>query len=368
MRPTMKRYRWAAVASGICLLASACGSGAASSAGGGGTTAVDSSGGGSGDVDPIITAYQGPKVDLSGVSLTVTSSEPDGLTMGELFMFGKLKQWGANVDHVVLTSTSGIQTMVAGKSDLAAQGADEVVLGNAQGAHVTAIGSPDSKQHYVLVAKKSVKDVKALSGKSIAMSGPSGFDTLLSKYALHQAGMQPNAAKFVQIGGSPDRAAALLSGTVDAATIFLAGWENLQTKSDKLHLLKNFAQTTDFPGDVYYAKADYLKANPKLALGVACANLEANDWLRNNEDQYVKFALKKVQGSDEASLKQIWQDAISAKMWPSDPADILPGQGLKDLQQAMLISGEINKASDLSEATDDSYLQKAADMGCGSQH
>src|SRR3954469_21586020 len=101
---------------------------------------------GNGKIDPAVLAAQGPKVDLKNISLTVTTSEPEALNMGALFAFDKLRQWGAKVNQVTLTTTSGIQTMIAGRSDLASHGADEVVLGRSQGAKVTAIGSARTKQ------------------------------------------------------------------------------------------------------------------------------------------------------------------------------------------------------------------------------
>lgn len=352
----------------VAATVAACGSGQAGPAGGPAAgNAADNSGNNAG-VDPLVSGYHGPKVDLTGVTLTATTSEPDALNMGALFMFAKLKEWGAKLDVVTLTTTSGIQTMIAGRSQLASQGADEVVLGRGQGAEVTAIGSPRSKQVYVLVAKKSIGSVGDLKGHTIAMSGPSGFDTLLSKYALKKAGLAQNAARLVQIGGSPDRGAALVSGTVDAATIFLSTWEDLKSRAGKLHLVENFASTTDFPGDAYYAKTDYLGKNPKLALAIACGNLEANDWINSSESQFVDFAKRHIKGVDPASLKVLWDDSQRDHYYPTDPAEIISPDGLSSLQTAMLDSGEITKSSPVDSAVDTSYLEKAAAMGCGSKH
>lgn len=347
----------------IALTVAACGGGQPAPPGGqgAGSNANDNSG----KVDPLVTAYSGPKVDLSGVSLTVTTSEPDALNMGALFMFDKLRQWGAKLDVVTLTTTSGIQTMIAGRSQLASQGADEVVLGRGQGAQVTAIGSARSKQVYVLVAKDSIHDVANLKGHTIAMSGPSGFDTLLSKYALKKAGVAQSDAKLVQIGGSPDRGAALIAGTVDAATIFLSTWENVKPRAKGLHLIENFASTTNFPGDAYYAMTSYLDKNPKLALGVACANLEANDWINSSESQFIEFAKRHVKGVDPDSLKILWKDSQRDQYYPTDPAQVISSDGLGSLETAMLDSGEITKKASLADAVDTSFLDKAAAMGCG---
>ena len=351
----------------LLLVATACGSGAASeannnapAAAGGSAAAVDTSG-----LDPLVVAYDAPKVDLSGVSFVMTTSEPDTLNMGAFFLMDKLRQWGAKVELVTLTTTSGIQTMIAGKSDFASQGADEVVLGKSQGADITAVGSARTKQNYVLVGKKSIKDVPSLKGHSIAMSGPSGFDTLLGKYALKKAGLGTSDANFVQIGGSPDRGAALIAGSVDAATIFTSTWEQIKSKTDNLHLLEDFAQTTDFPSDAYYAKTDYIKKNPNLFLGIACANLEANAWIASSESQFVEFTKRHVKGADDAAVKFLWETATSNGMYPTNPKDVISQTGIESLQQAMLDSGAVDKTVSLAKVVDTSFLEKASAMGCG---
>lgn len=350
----------------LVLVASACG--AAGTPGSGAPAPGAPGAGGAGQtnssIDPLVKAFKGPKVDLSGVSLTATTPEPDSLDMGSVFMFDKLQQWGAKVDVVTITTTSGIQTMIAGRSNLGNHGADEVILGNSEGANVTAIGSSRTKQSYVLVAKNDIKNVAGLKGSTIAMSGPSGFDTLLTNYTLKNAGLG-NQAKLVQVGGSPDRAQALIAGTVDAATIFLSDWENLQRKTNKIHMLVNFADSTSFPGDAYYLKADYLKSHQKLGLAIACANLEANQWLDSNESQYIEFANRHIKGADQAGLKATWSDATKAGMWPTDPSQVIGQAGLESLQQAMLGSGEITKKVSLASSVDTSFLKKASAMGCG---
>lgn len=325
----------------------------------------DASASGSGEINPLVKEYDGPSVDMSGISITMTTSEADGLNIGSFWAADKMRQWGADVKVVVLTSTSGIQTMMAGKSDVGAQGADEVLLGNAQGADVVAIGSPRTKQSYVLVAKNDIADVAALKGHTIAMSGPSGFDTLLSKYALRQAGLSDSDAKLVQVGGSPDRAAALLSGTVDAATIFLSGWRELEAQTDEAHQLVSFGETTDFPGSAFFAKASFLKENPDVGLGLACANLEANDWINADQSKYLDYAQQLIKGASVEGLKQLWEDATGLDMWPTDPSQVISVDGMDGLEQAMLSSGAIKNDVATEDAVDTSYLEKAADMGCG---
>jgi len=70
----------------------------------------------------------------------------------------------------------------------------------------------------VLVGKTEFDSVASLEGATIRMSGPTGFDALLTRFSLADVGLDPETdVNFVQIGGSPDRAAALRAGRVDPA-------------------------------------------------------------------------------------------------------------------------------------------------------
>jgi len=372
----VKAWHAVALATPLLMVAVACSSGGSASEGSatdpGGSVAASAGGSqqgsaapGAADVDPLVAAFEGPKVDLSGVKLVATTSEPDTLNMGAFFMMDKLRQWGADVDLVIITTTSGIQTMMAGRSDLASQGADEVVLGKSQGADIKAVGSARTKQNYVLVGKDDIKKVSDLKGRTIAMSGPSGFDTLLAKHALREAGLNVTDGKFVQIGGSPDRGTALLAGSVDAATIFTSTWEQIKPQAKNLHLLEDFAETTDFPSDAYYAKTDFINKNPDLFLGIACANLEANRWIASSEGQFVEFTERHVKGVDPAGVKFLWETATKNGMYPTEPDEVITQEGLKNLQTAMLDAGEIQQEVSLDGVVDLSFLEKAKAMGCG---
>ncbi len=88
---------------------------------------------------------------------------------------------------------------------------------------------------YVLVAKDGIDNVADLKGATIAMSGPEGFSTMLTRLLMRKEGLDPNTdARFVQIGGSPERAAALLAGAADAANIHVEDWFEIRSRTDGL--------------------------------------------------------------------------------------------------------------------------------------
>src|SRR5690606_9281159 len=329
--------RWALLGA-AALLASACAGGAAQSppvpaggapggASGGGLQAFDQ------NAVPATGVQGGPTFDLSGVRVVATTPAPGAINMGTFFAYKRLEEWGADVEVVVITTTSGVQTIVAGGADIASPGTDEVVLGAAEGARMVSIGAPYTAVDYVLVARNDITDLAALRDRVVGMSGPSGFDALLTRLTLEQNGMNPEGdVRFVQIGGSPDRAAALLSGQVDAATIFMEDWEELSRRTDQLRLVHYMADTVPgIPSAAFFAEESYWAENREVALALACANLQANEWINSSEDGFVDWVLRVVPGSTEEAARAIYRSGREVDMWPTDPERILSVDGLGGL-------------------------------------
>lgn len=322
-----------------------------------------------GDISAESMAGDGdvPEFDLSGMEITFTTSQPGALNMGTFWMFDKLREWGAEVEEVILTTTTGIQTLVAGESDAGAHGGDEAVLGAAEGADVVAIGAPNSRMDYVLVGGEEIETIEDLEGGTIAMSGPAGFDALLSRLALEEAGMDPDGdVNFVQIGGSPERGTALLTGNADAATIFLEDWFEVSQRAEDLNLVTYMAELfPQFPADVFYGNTGYWEENPDMATAVACANLEANSWINSNREQFIEFTLERAEGTTEEGIGQTYDAAQEVGMFPEAADEILTTDGFSNLSEAMEETGDISSGIDANELVDTSYLEEAESMGCG---
>lgn len=318
---------------------------------------------------PATGVKGGPDFDLSGKKVVATTSPPGAINMGTFFAYKRLEEWGADVETVIVTTTSGVQTIIAGRADIASQGSDEVILGAAEGAEMVAVGAPSTAMEYVLVAKKGVSDVKALKGKTIGMSGPSGFDALLARFALEDEQLDPRKdVKFVQIGGSPERASALLAGQVDAATIIMDDWEELRRKTEDLELILYMADVVpEFPATAYFAEASYWEENSDVALALACANLQANAWISSSEDTFVDYVLQVVPGATEEAARSIHQAGKEVGMWPTDAGDVFTVEGLGGLVDAMVETGDISEPVDPATIADVSYLEEAAEMGCGQE-
>ncbi|MEX2542954.1 MAG: ABC transporter substrate-binding protein [Trueperaceae bacterium] len=306
-------------------------------------------------------------IDLSGESITTTSSLAGALLMPQAYMLEMLEAWGADVEIVTLTTTSGVQALIANRSNLAPHGADELIIGAAEGADLLAIGSPQSKINYVLAGRSDVASVEDLEGRTIGMSGPAGFDALLTRFSLIEVGLDPETdVNFVQIGGSPERATALLAGRVDAVTIGLDDWFELASQSEDARLVQYMSEVVpDFATELYFSRREFIEQNPDMALAIACGNLESNRWANENRDAFIAFTLESVPGSSEGPVAELYDAAMEVGMWPTEPDLVLSTAGMEGLMEAMLETGDISNPVDVQQYIDGSYLQQAVEMGCG---
>ena len=309
----------------------------------------------------------GPMVDLSGITYTPSTSQASALLIPQFYAFDLLEEWGATIEPVTLTNIPGVQALVAGQTNLAPHGADELIIGAAEGATPVAVGSLVAKQEYVLVARGDITSVEDLAGTTIGMSGPAGFDALLTRFVLEDAGIDPDGdVNFVQVGGSPDRAAALLAESIDVATIGVDDWFQLASQTDAAQIVVRLAETVpDYPSSVYFGLSEFWDENPNAALGVACANLEANKWAQEDRQRFIDYGLDLIDGADADAIGELYDFALEVGMFPTDPAEVLSTRGMQGLMEAMVETGDISSPIDVEAVVDTSYLEEAAGMGCG---
>ena len=316
------------------------------------------------DLDSITSVDD---IDLTGERIRVIVSLPDVLATNLNVLLDQLEDWGAEVDRIEVLSTTGLQALIANQVDFATNGADELVLGTANGAAATAIASHRAKMDYVFAAAPGISSLEDLSGKIVGVSSPTGFDANLTRLILEQAGIDTDTVSFVQIGNSGDRAAALVSGRIDAATIFLSTWLTIADSGQAVELVRIADELDVSPKEAVFGLPAYIESHPKVALAVACANLESNRWFADNRDEWIEYALDFVPDATEDEVAQMYELASQVGMYPTDASELLIPSGLQALADAMYANGDIPNEVDTSTIIDHSYLDKAAEIGCGAK-
>jgi NitT/TauT family transport system substrate-binding protein len=306
------------------------------------------------------------EIDLTGETIRITVPSAEALTSNLFYMLDLLEAWGAKVDRIELVSTNGVQALLAGQTDLVAAPSDEAVLGAANDLDVVGIASQRATMDYVLAAQRSIDSVADLEGKNIGISGPAGFDALLGRLTLAKNGVDAGDVNFVQIGSSGDRAASLVGGRIDAATILLSDWLVLSNQTDKVKDLARMSdELADFPKELIFGSRDYFDAHEQVGLAVACANLEANRWFADDREGWIAYTRALVPTLGEEDAQQLYDTVAEMNMFPTNAAQLVVAEGLQGLADAMLENGDITGSVDAAALVEHRFLDEAAAMGCG---
>jgi ABC-type nitrate/sulfonate/bicarbonate transport system substrate-binding protein len=118
------------------------------------------------------------------------------------------------------SSTALVQQLAAGSLDAAlSTGIVDPIYAIDKGAPVAILRLEMVSPPYALMAQKSIKSIKQLTGKTIMVDGPKGITRLYVERMLAANGLKPGEFDTLFAGATAARFAALQSGAVDATML-----------------------------------------------------------------------------------------------------------------------------------------------------
>jgi NitT/TauT family transport system substrate-binding protein len=85
------------------------------------------------------------------------------------------------------------------------------------GSDLTLLADVTPRNQYLIASRPEITQPQQLIGKSVAVNKLNDTSHLSARFALQQAGVDPDAVSYLQVGSTPERLAALQAGGVDAA-------------------------------------------------------------------------------------------------------------------------------------------------------
>lgn len=146
-----------------------------------------------------------------------------------------LAEDGISLEYVTLSSDEAVQAALdRGRVDVAVQSA--LGLQRALSAGLTGKFISGLQQHnsFPLVVPGGISDLSELAGMRIGIEDPTSLSVTVAELLLReQGGLEPNEDyEMVALSGSSNRAAALQSGSLDAAILFRAVGERLEQETN----------------------------------------------------------------------------------------------------------------------------------------
>lgn len=134
---------------------------------------------------------------------------------------GFYKKYGVDVEFKEFNSAAQIfPALGSGEVDAVEQspGALFVAAATGKGLSSKVVGSSMEGLPYAIYAKKGIKSLKDLEGKTVAISSQTGLPAQVADLMLKKAGVDLSTVKWVNGGGNADRYKAVVAGVADAAS------------------------------------------------------------------------------------------------------------------------------------------------------
>ena len=231
---------------------------------------------------------------------------------------GFYQQEGLEIRKVAIRVGIQVAALLAGELDYSTV-ASTTAVASVQGLPVKTVMGWFDRPLHILVARPQVKNTSDLKGKRIAVSAIGSPPHILVREAFRKSGLNPDSdATFLAVGGSSDRLAALMSGTVDATPLDVAYIE--KTEQLGLSSVVYLGDVVDLRLGGLAVATEKIEKNPDEIRRVVRATWKGITFLKQNKKEtlvimqdYLKLSPTYVDKVYQYAVKSLTADGAVAK-------------------------------------------------------
>lgn len=230
---------------------------------------------------------------------------------------GLLAKNGISAEIIYMPAAN--QALVAGEMDFGQMTGSYMAYARLQGADPVMIAGAQDMLDDQIVARPNIKSMTELKGKRVGVNrfGAASHVRLLS--ILPRYGLSEREVTILQMGDTPERILALVSGAVDATLITPP--DHLEAVRSGMKVLLNLRELNIFyQGTGLVTTQRLLAKNRDLAVRVLKSYVEAIHVLKTNPDVSKKAFAKYQKLRDPKRLEDTYQtlrDVVKPKPYPS---------------------------------------------------
>jgi ABC-type nitrate/sulfonate/bicarbonate transport system substrate-binding protein len=247
-----------------------------------------------------------------------------------------------------------VEALARGDADLGAGSMRTYWAAVSQGARLATV-MEQLANNWEIYAAPDIQGCADLDGRRFAISGSGSVSSSMSS-AYVEANCPGTERQIVIIQGSSNRAAALLSGEVDATPVELADAIEIERQAPgKFHALTIFRD--DLPGlktTGIQVSRDFAEQNPQAVRDFIRAVLAVHREINQNHDLLARAAAERL-GIDSEVLPQITDAYFAINAW-----DANGGLTTDDVQYTLDFftgTGDLAPGLTVSQVSDLSYLE-----------
>jgi ABC-type nitrate/sulfonate/bicarbonate transport system substrate-binding protein len=218
---------------------------------------------------------------------------------------GMFQKEGIDLKRVIGGNTTATtQALVAGSTDLAQMNLVNLLGANSAGADLVVVGGDATVPIYTLIVHPSIKSYADLKGKRLAITGPTDPLNYVLARMLAANGLKPTDYELINLGGAPQRLAAVQKGGVAGSLI--------NQPSDFVALASGFSSlglSTDYVDNFQYTitgmRRDWGQRNRALVVRFLRAYVRGCEFFYDprNKDAVVRALAEKTKSEREEAEK-----------------------------------------------------------------
>jgi ABC-type nitrate/sulfonate/bicarbonate transport system substrate-binding protein len=234
------------------------------------------------------------KITIASTSDTISLKVVQQQHATELF-----KAMGYNAEISLLGVRGATAAFIAKQAPIFIGTAFEIAKAVEGGEDIIFVGGMDSLAYYV-VSTADINSLKDFEGKPFGISRIGAVSHTIPVYMMQQAGVDINKVQWVAIGGTGERARALLAGRIVGGVLHGdVTWNTVKQSGGKLKLLATVADVA--PGRILDQESiavyrDWAEKNPQVVMDFLRAKIMSDAWAAVNTEEFIKMVAERVFG------------------------------------------------------------------------
>jgi NitT/TauT family transport system substrate-binding protein len=273
---------------------------------------------------------------------------------------GFFQKENLSVSVVYMRGGIDIKALLTGDADFGT-GSTTAVTAFVAGAPLRVVMSMNSYVDQGLYAQPKYRTLAQLKGQSIGSLNPGGLvDTLLRKIIVQNSLSPERDFIILNMGGTPERYAALKSGTIAAS--MLSAPHSLRAEKEGFTRIAATRDYVDVPGTGLVVHADKIKKQPNMMKRFLRATLRAMNYIRENRADTTQMIVREF-GMDPEIAGLAYKQLL--ELLSSDGRNRVEGyQLLIDFARA---SQKIDRPINAAQFVDETILDEISKEGASAR-
>jgi NitT/TauT family transport system substrate-binding protein len=263
-----------------------------------------------------------------------------------------------------------LQALIGGSVDVVTGAYEHTIRMQAKGQDVRAVVELGRFPAIVIAARKEkadqIKSAADFKGMKIGVTAPGSSTALTVQYAMVKAGLKPNDAAFIGVGGGAGAVAAMKKGEIDLISHLDPVIAKLESDGDiKVIIDTRTEEGTralfggSNPAATLYMKKDFIDANPATTQRLVNAFVKSLKWLQTAKPEEVADL---VPPEYHLGDKPLYLKAVANSLPTYSRDGIITQAGMKSVMDMLqTLDPEMKEAKvDLATTFEDRFVKKAA--------